>query len=319
MRAAADPRAQAARRASLGLLAAVVAATATAAAAPGPTPPAPRTDQRLCVFAGILPHAWFLERLGGDRVAIEVLVGPGQTPETFEPTPRQMAKLGEAAALLRAGVPFERSLLPRVRRAFPRLEIVDTLDGLPLRPWEEPATPQSDAGHAHGGADPHVWLDPLRARGIARNIAAALARLDPPHAPVYASRLATLDAELVALDEELAATLAPWRGRAFYVFHPAFGYLAERYGLRQVAIQAGGREPTPRELARVIDAARRDGTRVLFAQPQYAPRSARQAAASLDAQLVELDDLARDYDDNLRRVAAALARAFAGPDPEAAP
>jgi len=315
VRAGADRRAWRAAPACV-LAPALVLACATAAGAQ-----ALAADARLHVVAGIQPHAWFLERLGGDAVAVTVLVGPGQTPETFEPTPRQMAGLGEADLLLRAGVPFERSLLPRVARAFPRLEVVDTLAGVALRPWEEHAGHGGGDTHAHdhGETDPHAWLDPQRARGIARNIAAALARRDPARAVAYEARRAALDSELVALDAELSATLAPWRGRAFYVFHPAFGYLADRYGLRQAAIQAGGREPTPRELAAVIDAARRDGVRVLFVQPQYAPRSARKVADALGARLEEIDDLARDYPQNLRRLAAALAGAFAAAAPEAAP
>lgn len=293
------------------LLPAASPAAAPAAAAAGERASAPPPD-RMTVYVSVLPYAWFVERIGGDRVAVEVLVAPGQSPETYEPSPRELARLGEAAALVRAGVPFERALLPRLARAFPGLPVVDPLAGLRLLPWEDAGAGESEGhdhghGHDHGDFDPHVWLDPVLARGAARNLAAALARLDPAHAAEFEARRGELDAELAALERELAAQLAPYRGRTFYVFHPAFGYFAARFGLRQAAIQSGGREPAPRQLAAVIDAARRDGARALFVQPQYSPRSARKVADALGAALVPLDDLARDYPDNLRRLAAALA------------
>jgi zinc transport system substrate-binding protein len=123
-----------------------------------------------------------------------------------------------------------------------------------------------------------------------------------------------LMAELAAARAEVAATLAPYRGREFCVFHPAFGYFAAAFGLRQTAVQRGGREPSARELAALIDGARADGVRAVFVQPQYAPRSARTVADAIGARLVPLDDLARDYPANLRRMAAALAAAFAAAD-----
>lgn len=327
--AALRPAASLAWPAAALLAAALLAAASPAAASPAAAPAAtaasegagPPPPGRMTVFVSILPYAWLVARIGGDRVAVEVLVEPGQSPETYEPSPRQLARLGEAAALVRAGVPFERALLPRLARTFPNLPVVDPLAGLQLLPWEDAGAGATDGrdhghgdgrdhGHDHGDFDPHAWLDPVLARGAARNLAAALARLDPAHAAEFEARRGDLDAELVALEQELAAQLAPWRGRTFYVFHPAFGYFAARFGLRQAAIQSGGREPTPRQLAAVIDAARRDGARALFVQPQYSPRSARKVADALGAELVPLDDLARDYPDNLRRLAAALAAGF---------
>ncbi len=276
---------------------------AVPATAPAAGPGAP------VAFVTILPQAYLLQAIAGPHARVEVLVGPGQSAETYEPTPRQMTALEDATVFFRIGVPCERTLLPKIARLHPGLPIVDVREGIRLRPWE------GDDGHGHGHGhdegDPHIWLDPALARIQARTIAATLARLDPPRAAAYAAGLARLETELTATEGELKRLLAPWRGRAFYVFHPAFAYLGAPYGLRQVAVQRGGREPSARELAALIAQARRDGVRAIFIQPQYAPRSARTVAEAIGARLVPLDDLAPDYPANLRRMAAALAEAFA--------
>ncbi len=307
-----------ARRLSLPAGAALALAAGWAlAAAP------PRGQQAagpLRVWVSILPQADMVRRIGGERVEVEVLVGQGQSPEMYEPTPRQMARLGQAEVWLRVGVPFETALLPRIAGAFPALPVVDTRAGIALLPMGEQAAPGhvhdshrggGHAGHVHEGDDPHLWLDPRRVRAQLDTIAAALARLRPDCAEEFERNRDLFAAELDTLDAELAALLAPHRGCAFHVYHPAFGYFAAAYGLTQIPVQVDGREPTARELAAVIERARRDGARVLFTQPQYAARGARAAAEALGARLVELDDLAPDYVPNLRRLAHEIAAACA--------
>ncbi|MHB8079551.1 MAG: metal ABC transporter solute-binding protein, Zn/Mn family [Candidatus Krumholzibacteriia bacterium] len=287
------------------LAAALLLAPALAGGSAAAAPTAPAAPSALVVFVTIPPQGYLVREIAGPLARVEVLVGPGQSAETYEPTPRQMAALDNAAVFFRIGVPCERALLPKIARLHPGLPIVDVRAGIRLRPWE------GDDGHGHDEGDPHIWLDPELARIQARTMAATLARLDPAHAADYAAGLARLETELTAAAAEMARLLAPWRGRTFYVFHPAFAYLGAPYGLRQVAVQRGGREPTARQLAALIDQARREGVRTIFIQPQYAPRSARTVAEAIGAQLVPLDDLAPDYPANLRRLAAALAQAFA--------
>lgn len=281
------------------------ALTGRPAATAGPAAPGAATPPALVTFVTILPQAYLLQTIAGPYARVEVLVGPGQSAETYEPTPRQMAALDDAAVYFRIGVPCERTLLPKIARLHPDLPIVDVRQGIRLRPWE------GDDGHGHDEGDPHIWLDPALARTQARTISDTLTRLDPARAAAYAAGLARLETELTATEAEVARLLSPWRGRSFYVFHPAFAYLGAPFGLRQIAVQRGGREPAARELAALIEQARREGVRAIFIQPQYAPRSARTVAEAIGAQLVPLDDLAPDYPANLRRMAASLAQAFA--------
>lgn len=255
-----------------------------------------------------------VRRIGGHHVEVEALIGPGQTPHSFSITPRQMVRLAGARLLLTIGVDFERGVLPRIQSACPRLEIVDTRAGVPLRYFHH------HAGHAHAGEaqsttdrgapDPHVWLDPVRAKTIAVNIWAALAAADAEHADEFARNLAAFQHELEQVDAEIRQKLAPFAGRTIYVYHPAYGYFAERYRLRQVAIEVDGKPPGAQQLGRIIADARRAGVRAVFYEPQINPSGAEAIAGELGARAVPLDALAGDYIANLRRMAAAIANAW---------
>jgi zinc transport system substrate-binding protein len=140
----------------------------------------------------------------------------------------------------------------------------------------------------------------------------ALTRLDPDGAAVYAANQAAFDAELAALDRELAALLAPLGRRSFLVYHPAWGYFADAYGLEQVPIEHEGKAPGARRLASLIEQARAADTRVIFVQPQFDKRAAERVATAIGGRVETVNPLAEDYADNLRRVARLIADANGG-------
>jgi len=276
----------------------------------------PQTESRAAdgagmnVFVTILPLSYFAERIGGDSVEVSVLVPPGQSPATYEPTPAQMVRLARARILFTIGVPFEKSFLGNLAATYKNLEIVDTREGINLLPMEEAG--HDGDGHAHGTHDPHVWLDPVRAKTIAENIAGALERADPDHAAEYRANLEKLLSDLDEVNAKVSETLAPLKGRTLYTFHPAYGYFADRYGLRQQSVAAGGKEPGPRQLAALIDQARKDGTRVIFVQPQFSESTAKILAREVGAAVVPMDPLAPDYIRNLEGMAHKIREALAG-------
>jgi len=263
-----------------------------------------RAAEPVRVAVSILPQAWFVERLAGDAVQVQVLVGPGESPASFDPTPRRMAELSRARLLLTIGVPMENSLLPRLRRGLPDLPIVAVRRGMTLLP--SPAHADHDHDHGQGETDPHVWLSPARARALAAVTADALAELLPARAPAIRAALADLDAELAILTDEIAALLAPVRGADVLVFHPSFGYLCADHGLHQVAVERGGQSPGARHLADVLRRARERGVRTIFVQPQFSEASARAVAREAGLDVVVLDPLPRDYSAGLRALAAAI-------------
>ncbi len=266
----------------------------------------PASPGRLAAFVSIPPQAYFVTRVAGDRVQAQVLVQPGQAAETFEPTPKQVAALAEADLYLRIGIPFEEALFRKIGRMLPRLTVIDTTRGIRLRPSEE-------RGHPDEGAfDPHTWLDPRLAQVQARNIRDGLILADPEGRASYEAGCEAFLRDLEDLDRRLREILAPVRGRTLLVFHPAFGYLADAYGLKQAAIQSEGKEPSARQFAQIIDRARAEKIRSIFVQPQFDRRLARKAAEAIGASVVELDDLAEDYPANMERMARAIAAGLGG-------
>ena len=267
---------------------------------------------KMAVFVSILPQAYFLERIGGDRLSVEVLVGEGQSPATYEPTPRQMAKLSEASACFLIGVPFERHLMKKLRQSHRNPVIVETQKGVPYR-YPAGRSYRDEQGHGTGQGnesagvpDPHIWMSPKLVKIQAQNIHDALSRLDPVHKQQYASNLQSFHADLNRLDARIARSLAPIRGKKMYVFHPAFGYFADAYGLIQVTIEIEGKEPGGRQLARLIDMAKKDGVKVIFVQPQFSRKSAEVVAKAIGGAVVPINPLSKEYIANLEKMAAAV-------------
>ena len=256
------------------------------------------------VFVSIAPQAYLIERIAGPLAPANVLVGPGQNHHTFEPTPKQMADLAGASLYFTIGLPFEKRLLEKIQSANPGIKCIDTREGIALRTMEtadEHAEPDSD--HGHGAVDPHVWLSPLNAKIIAANICRGLKEADRAHSADYDRNLAALQRELNECHARISKVLAPLRGDAFYVYHPALGYFANAYGLRQIAVEIEGKEPTAKQLAELITRAKADGVRVIFVQQQFPKRAAEAIAKEVGGAVVSIDPLAYDYVRNLEGMA----------------
>ena len=267
----------------------------------------------------IAPQGYFLHRLGGPHVHVSVLVPPGSSSHTYEPAPRQISELAQARLFFRVGAPFERRLADRIAANFPNLRLVDTRQGIALLPMtraghdedEGPAAAAGDRGEE--GLDPHIWLDPVLVKQQAATMAAALAQADPAHQRDYEANLHAFQRDLDAVDAELRQTLAPLKGKTFFVFHPAFGYFARRYGLVQAPVEIEGKEPSARQIGKLIDRAKAAGARVIFVQPQFSTKAAAAIAQAIGGAVVPMDPQAEDYLANLRRMAAAIRKALGGP------
>jgi zinc transport system substrate-binding protein len=256
----------------------------------------------LTVVVSILPQLEIAERIGGESVSAMALVPPGSFPATYEPTPKQMAALVDADLWVRIGIPFENAIADRLEAAAPEVPVVDGCAGIRRRPIDGDV----HGGHAHGSLDPHIWLDPSLAATHAEIVSEALCRAAPDRCAVFSDHLETYRSELEAADARNASRLAPHRGTPIFVFHPAYGYFADRYGLVQVPVEVDGKVPTGRRLAELVDRASAAGATALFVQPQFAGAGAHAAADAMGVEAVEVDPLARDLIANLERIAAAI-------------
>jgi zinc transport system substrate-binding protein len=292
------------------LACALVLTLVLAACRPGAEPSA---AGRFRVAVTVPPQACFVERIGGDRVDVEVMIPPGYSHVDYPLTPRRMAALSEARLYVKVGHPafeFEREQIDPFLAGVPGLLVVDMSRGMDL--IEEGAEAHGHAGedHGHAGGDPHVWVAPETVAVAARNIAAALIRIDPAHAGEYRANLRRFEAEIAGLDREIRARLGPHRGGKFMVYHPTWGYFARQYGLEQVAIEAEGKEPGAGRLIRLIDLARREDVKVVFVQSGFPRKSAQVIADAVGGRVVTADPQDRDWAEGLRRVAAELDEAL---------
>lgn len=281
-------------------------------------------DEKIKTYVTIVPQKYLVERIGGDLVTVDVLVQPGQSPHSYSPSPRQVLALDRADLYFQVGLSLEKQVLEKVRSRGDKPALIDTTKGINYRHM----TPAETRGGAHraasndhvhlpdgsccpseaGAPDPHVWLCPKNAQVMAQHIFEALVERSPKHALEFGENYEKLVRDLKAVDAELKEQLAPLKGRSFYVFHPAYGYLGDAYGLKQVAVEVEGKEPSPKQLAALIRRARSENVKVIFVQPQFSDSSAKLLAREIGGTVVALDPLAYDYIDNLRKKAVEIRR-----------
>lgn len=234
-----------------------------------------------------------------------------------------MVQLGSADVFFTIGVPFERAFLPRVEASLGSLKIVHTEEGIVRRQIDEhhhededdelhehEAEEHHEDDHEHEGNDPHIWLSPVLAKVQARNIHAALVELDPEGRDVYDEGLEELIAELDDLDNKIKKELEPYKGRIFFIYHPALGYFADEYNLEQIAIETGGKEPSAAALGEIIEHAKEEGVKIIFVQPEFSIESAGIIADAIDGNVVTLNTLNPDYINNLSEISAKIRQSY---------
>lgn len=284
-------------------------------------PADPQGAGALIVTVSIAPQRYFVERIAGEGVDVNVMVEPGASPATYEPKPEQLAALSQSAAYFSIGVPFENVWLDRIAEANPEMRIVDTAAGIERVPIEahshEAGADEDhsddegdDHDHAGGAPDPHIWLSPSLVKVQARTIAEALIDLDPDRQAAYEANLDAFLADIEDLEGTIEEALSGVESRKFLVFHPSWGYFAEDFGLEQIAIEVGGQEPSARELAELIALAEEEEIRVVFAQPEFSAEDATTIAEEIGGEVIMVSPLAEDWLNNMSKVADTFAEAL---------
>lgn len=265
--------------------------------------PEEEKDEKVGVVVTVLPQAEFVESVGGEKVSVTVMVPPGASPHTYEPKPVQMAALAEAEmyAKVGSGVEFELVWLDKLIAANKEMIVVDCSKGVELQE-AEPDGEHEGEHENHSRMDPHIWMSPLNAQIMVRNICNGLIEVDPESRSYYEQNRDDYLQQLTEIDRKMRDGLAEVKNRRFMVYHPAFGYFASEYNLEMIAIEEEGKEPTAAGLVRLIEKAKAYDIRVIFAEPQFNPKSAEVIAEAIGGKVVLIDSLARDYIDNLRLI-----------------
>jgi zinc transport system substrate-binding protein len=256
------------------------------------------------VATTIIPLGEFVKAVGGDRVDVTVLVPPGADPHTYEPTPSQIQNIADANMYVENGAGLE-SWMGSILMVNPHMLVVDTSKNVSLLY----GTDAEESGSVNA-ADPHIWLSPRDAMIQIRSICDGLIAVDPAGKNYYINNRDSYIAKLKELDSYLNSTLSGTTKRKFIVLHPAWTYFARDYGLQQIPIEAEEKEPGPRYLTEVVNAAKENNVTTVFVEPQYNPKMAEVIAQEIGGHVVSIDDLAPNYIDNLRTVGEKIAESL---------
>ena len=271
----------------------------------------------ISVHVSILPQKYFVEKIGKERVEVNVLVKPGKSPATYAPAPDQIKKLSMSDIYFKISVPFENSILHKIQSINKTL-IIDTNRETVLRVMiKHTHTNQNGAGHGHStGQDPHTWMDPLIVKKQAHIIFQTLLEYDSKFNPEfnldikkrYEKNYLEFIGELNKLDKRLRTILKELKGKNIFVFHPFLGYFADAYGLKQIAIETMGKAPRGKELSKFIKLARKEKIKTIFVQPQFDKNAAQKIASIINGRVISIDPLAYDYLANMENIAKIIAR-----------
>ncbi|MGA6160132.1 metal ABC transporter substrate-binding protein [Stenotrophomonas sp. NPDC087984] len=270
-----------------------------------------RTDGKLDVVASFYPLQFLAQRIGGDAIHVSSLTKPGVEPHDLEISPRQTADLSKAGLVV-----YLKGLQPSVDRAIGQAEPKHVADAASYTTLEDHGTEvegdhdhggegagghgdgaeEGHEGHAHSGdaaADPHIWLDPVRYAQVAKGVGKALEKADPDHATTYKKNTTALVKELTTLDQDFRSGLKDRSSDTFITTHAAFGYLAERYGLRQEAISGldPESEPSPARIKGLHSIAKKDKVNTVFFETLVSDRTAKTLAGDLHLRTDVLDPI----------------------------
>lgn len=272
-------------------------------------------------FVSIPPQAFFVEQIGGDHVMIDTLLMPGKNHDTFTPSPDQVARLAKADLFFTIGLPYERSVVKKIETGFKNLRVVNTVEGISFRKIEGGHTHTHDHDHEASsllsdredgsvGNDPHTWLNPLLVITQAENILTALIAADPESRSFYTANFEAFTGKLKELDGMIHSLLEPVKGGVIFVFHPAYGYFTDAYGLKQMPVEIEGKSPKAKELASFIKQAKEHHVRALFVQKDSSHVAAKKIAAAVNGVVIEVNPLEKNYFGNLMAIAEAVSGAL---------
>lgn len=276
------------------------------------------TNQKQTIFVSILPQKFFVESIVGDKFNVEVMVPPGYSAENYEPTPNKILTLNKSPLFFTVGMPFENILVEKISSTNKNIIFVNSGKGIPQRELESPEIIFDDTqtgsdnhshehvhgehcNHDHSSGDIHSWLDPILAKKHAENILEQLVALDKENADYYKNNFNKFTAKCDSIDTIIKNRLKD-KKITFLIFHPSFGYYADRYNLRQLPIEFEGKEPTPQIINKIIKYCKDNNIKNIFIQEQFNSKAVKFIETELKATTIKIDDLAYDYFNNLLEV-----------------
>jgi zinc transport system substrate-binding protein len=283
-------------------------------------PAAAKEDEKITVAVSIVPQEAFVNAVAGDLVEVVTMIPPGSSPESYQPVPQQMVGLSEASLYFTIGVPTEKAnIIPKLKDMNPDMKVVFSEDIVSkfydYRLLEEhhheedldednhEVEEEHEGSHDHDEEiDPHIWLSPRRVIVMVETIRDELILLDGENKNIYVDNAQNYINALRQLDKEIMDTFDDLNQRAFIIYHPAYGYFADDYGLAMVTIEEKGKPATVSRLQYVIDFAREKGIKVIFYQDEFDNTQAKTIAKEIEGTAISVSPLSYDYIGSMRDI-----------------
>lgn len=262
----------------------------------------PSQSGRMTIAVSILPQKQVVSQIAGDAVEVLVMVPAGSSPEAYDPTPQDFIRLGRSTLYFAVGgLDFERAWIPRLSAQSPAMRIVDTsADGRREAGLTTHATPEA--------TDPHVWTSPRQLKAMGKAVRDALSEADTARAATYATNYERFATRMDSLHARVARLCRMASSQTFVIYHPALTAFADEFGLTQIAVERGHREPSAAELGALIEEIRATDARVLFMQQEFDTRLVATLAAETGLRVVAIHPLAEDWENEMIRIAVELSR-----------
>lgn len=242
-----------------------------------------------------------MERIAPKHVSVEILISQRNDPHTLELSFSKLKNISKADVYFLTGIEAENRLKERLFYFNNKIRILESSRGIPLRSYTK----------IEGkGKDPHFWLNPEFFKIQAKNIFSDLSKLDEKNRPIFEKNFLTLVKELDDLHDKIMLSLKPYRGRPLFVYHPAFGYFADTYGLIQISFERVSMETSPQRAIEFLERAKKDRARFLLTTPQTKTRNAEEIARRLKIPLIVFDPLEKEYVKNIQRLSLILREGF---------
>jgi len=246
---------------------------------------APHTADKEIITVSIEPLRHFTEGVAGDKYTVTTMLPAGASPETYEPTGRQMMEMSQSTLYIMVGrLGFETSWVERFKNAAPQIETVNSSEGI------------TDMG------DPHIWTSPRNAKIMIANIAKALIRANSKNSTYFIHRRDSMIQRIDSLDRQFTVLASQHKGKAFIIYHPTLTYLAHDYGLRQLAVEHDGKEPPAKEMKKIIEQAKVEKVNTILLQKEFARHNVEALANEIGAKIKEINPLSYEWETEMTNI-----------------
>ena len=264
------------------------------------------------ITVSVLPQKYFAEKILGDQFNINVMIPPGASPVTYEPSPRQMKELSASITYIRIGhIEFEKAWMSKLQNLNPEMDVIDlSLNAELIESVHNHETDHNLAGHHHHGVDPHIWTSPKEVKKQIELIYQYFVKQYPELKPEFAKNYKAFTNEIDSLNSYIESQLQAYQGREFLIFHPALSYIARDYGLEQISIEIDGKEPTPSNIQKIIEIAKKEDIKIIFVQNQFSTHNAEVIANEINGRVVQIDPLAYNWNESIKMIVDEIVKSY---------